>query len=201
MSFLKKLFGLSDSEPSKPTTYEEKSPYAPTEKLPIDDRFMKNFIENGGKFIYCENIDELKENFTLILEENNWFEKTATCFDMRLNNLLEENNVNCLDKSNPEFFFSFCEKLIAQDGSILLSSNQLKHHKPQELPKNMVVYATTSQIVENKSDGLQFIKKRYNKNYPTNITTVQHFKKTKENDFMHYGSVEKTLYLLLLEDL
>ena len=79
--------------------------------------------------------------------------------------------------------------------------HQIKQNKPQELPGNIVIIATTSQIIENKSDGLREIKKRYEKDYPTNITTIKYFEKAKEEDFLHYGSVAKSLYLLLLEDL
>jgi hypothetical protein len=65
----------------------------------------------------------------------------------------------------------------------------------------MVIYATTSQILANKSECLKHIKKKYDKAYPTNITAIKYFEKAKEEDFLHYGSVAKNLYLLLLEDL
>ena len=42
---------------------------------------------------------------------------------------------------------------------------------------------------------------KYEKDYPTNITTIKYFEKVKEDDFLHYGSSAKNLYLLLLEDL
>ncbi len=65
----------------------------------------------------------------------------------------------------------------------------------------MIVLATTSQMVANKSEGLRHIKNKYDKEYPTNITTIKYFEKVKEEDFLHYGSSHKNLYLLLLEDL
>ena len=99
------------------------------------------------------------------------------------------------------FLFATCENLIAEEGSILFSSSQIKQNKPNELPTNIIIYATTSQIVESTSDGLRMIKNKYLKNYPTNITTIKYFEKVKEDDFLHYGSSAKNLYLLLLEDL
>jgi hypothetical protein len=45
------------------------------------------------------------------------------------------------------------------------------------------------------------IKKKYDKDYPTNITTIKYFEKVQEEDFLTYGSCAKNLYLLLLEDL
>ena len=99
------------------------------------------------------------------------------------------------------FFFASCENLVADEGSVLFSSNQIRQKKPNELPDNIVILATTSQILESKSDGLRTIKKKYDKNYPSNITTIKYFEKAKDEDFLQYGSTAKNLYLLLLEDL
>mgnify|MGYP006051094841 FL=1 len=65
----------------------------------------------------------------------------------------------------------------------------------------MIVFATTSQIVNSKSDGMRRIKSTHEKNYPSNITAIKYFEEVKEQDFLHYGSCHKNLYLLLLEDL
>ena len=94
-----------------------------------------------------------------------------------------------------------CENLIAEEGSVLFSSKQIKQHKPNELPTNIIVIATTSQLIDSKSDGLSAIKKKYERDYPTNITTIKYFEKAKVEDFTQYGSSAKNLYLLLLENL
>ena len=99
------------------------------------------------------------------------------------------------------FFLTTCENLIANDGSLLISSKQIFEKKLPELPINFIVFATTSQIVENIGEGLRIIKNKNKKQIPTNITTIKHFKSLEEKDFMTYGSSSKNLYLLLLEDL
>lgn len=201
MSLFRKIFGSSNDTSKSDKEKEEKSPYTPEVKLPIDEMFMLNFKKNGGKFIYCENLEEVSDNFINILEENDWFEKNALCFDNRLVYLLDENKIGHDQNSDVSFTLLPCENLIADEGSILFSSNQFKHYKPNDLPTNMIVFATTSQLVGNKSDGLRFIKNRYDKEYPSNITTIKYFEEVKEEDFLHYGSCHKNLYLLLLEDL
>ena len=115
--------------------------------------------------------------------------------------MLDENKLNYNNITTPTFILAGCENLIAEDGAVLFSSNQIKQLKPNELPDNIIILATTSQIVENKSDGLRVIKKKYDKDYPTNITTIKYFEKAVEEDFLNYGSSAKNLYLLLLEDL
>ena len=199
MSLFRKLFGVTDSkeEEEKENIYNSQHD-AP--KVPVDERFMLNFKKNGGKFIYCENLDEVKEQFENILEENDWFESEVMCFEPKLYSLLDENRLEYSNAKNPIFLFASCENLIADEGSVFLSSNQLKQNKPNQLPSNIVIYATTSQIIESTSDGLRLIKKKYEKNYPTNITTIKYFDKAKEEDFLQYGSTPKNLYLLLLED-
>ncbi len=167
----------------------------------LDEQFIFNFKKNGGKFLYCENFEEVKEQLENILEENDWYEKEVLCFDPSLFSLLKENKLPYEQVTQPTFLFSTCENLIAEEGSILFSSKQIKQHKPNELPTNIVVLATTSQILEVKSDGLSAIKKKYERDYPTNITAIKYFEKAKEEDFTQYGSSPKNLYLLLLEDL
>ena len=159
------------------------------------------FKKNGGKFLYCENLNEVKDQFLNILEENDWFECEAMCFEPKLYSILDENKLHYDKPENPKFLFASCENLIADEGSVLFSSNQIKQNKPNELPINIIILATTSQILETKSDGLRVIKKKYDKDYPTNITTIKYFEKAQEEDFLQYGSTAKNLYLLLLEDL
>lgn len=200
MNIFKKIFGTQNENENQEKN-DAKSQFLPDEILPVDELFTFKFKENGGKFIYCLNINEVHENFENILEENDWFERDVCCFDTRLFNFLDENKLNYNNIQNPSFFFTSCENLIADEGSILFSSKQLKQFKIDELPANVVVFASTSQILMSKGDGLRSIKSKYDKEYPTNITAIKYFEKTSEDDFLNYGSCHKNLYLLLLEDL
>lgn len=178
MSLFRKIFGSSNDASDEENQSEYNTPKP--SNLPIDDLFTFNFKKNGGKFIYCENLNEVREQFENILEENDWFESEALCFEPKLYNLLDENKLSYTNPTEPKFFFASCENLIADEGSVLFSSNQIKQKKPNELPDNIVILATTSQILESKSDGLRVIKKKYDKDYPTNITTIKYFEKYKK---------------------
>lgn len=200
MSLFRKLFGSSNSSEDEEKESQNTN-FFPENNISVDERFIYNFKKNGGKFLYCENNEEVKDQFENILEENDWFESEVLCYDSKLYNLLDENKLSYTNPSQPKFLLSSCENLIAEEGSILFSSKQIKQHKPNELPTNIVVLATTSQILAMKSDGLSAIKKKYERDYPTNITAIKYFEKAKEEDFTQYGSSAKNLYLLLLEDL
>ncbi|WP_298147264.1 lactate utilization protein B/C [Flavobacterium sp.] len=197
MSIFKKFFNSSTDNSGETPGDDLTNLHA---GLTTDELFTLKFRKNGGKFLYCENMAEVKTHFEDILEENDWFEQEAMCFEPKLFSLLDENKIPHEKTVNPKFLLASCENLIAEEGSVLLSSNQIKHHKPQELPANFVIFATTSQLVQTKSDSLRTIKQRYDKNYPSNIMAFTYFEKSKEEDFLHYGSVAKNLYLLLLED-
>ncbi|WP_338407670.1 LUD domain-containing protein [uncultured Flavobacterium sp.] len=200
MSLFRKIFG-SNTPPSEEEKDNDYSKYTPDINAPLDEQFIYNFKKNGGKFLYCENEVEVKDHFENILEENDWFESEALCYDPELFSMLKENKITHHKPINPSFILANCENLIANEGSILFSSKQIKQHKPNELPTNIIVIAKTSQIIETKSDGLSVIKNKYISDYPTNITTIKYFEKVEEEDFTQYGSSAKNLYLLLLEDL
>jgi hypothetical protein len=200
MSLFRKFFGTGNESSDE----ERESEFSGSQAnflAPVDEKFTFNFKKNGGKFLYCENLTELKDQFENILEENDWFESEVVCYEPKLFSMLDENKLFYTNPSNPKFLLTSCENLIAKEGSILFSSNQIKQKKPNDLPSNIVVVATTSQIIESTSDGLRAIKKKYDKDYPNNITTIKYFEKAKEEDFLQYGSTAKNLYLLLLEDL
>lgn len=200
MSLFRKLFGTGNDASDEESQSEFNNTPSSFSLLPVDERFTYNFKKNGGKFLYCENLTEVKEQFLNILEENDWFECEALCYEQKLFSLLEENKLKYNAPAHPKFLLASCENLIAEDGSVLFSSNQIKQNRPDDLPNNIVVLATTSQILESKSDGLREIKKKYDKNYPSNITTIKYFEKAKDENFLQQGSVPKNLYLLLLED-
>ena len=201
MSLFRKIFGSGNDASENENQSEFNNTPSSFSQLPVDEKFTYNFKKNGGKFIYCENLNEVKEQFLNILEENDWFECDVLCFESKLFSMLDENKLTYTSINAPKFLFAGCENLIADEGSILFSSIQIKQNKPNDLPNNIIILATTSQILESKSDGLRVIKKKYDKEYPTNITTIKYFEKAKEEDFLQYGSSAKNVYLLLLEDL
>ena len=202
MSLFRKIFGSKSEHSVEELKPDRRGKYMPEVKLPIDERFTINFKANGGKFLYCENLNEVYTNLDHIITENNWEEKQVLLLDDNLQDKFKKSNLRPTKKiSESTFFLTTCENLIANDGSLLISSKQIFEKKLPELPFNFIVFATTSQIVENIGEGLRGIKSKNRQKIPTNITTIKHFKSGDEKDFLSYGSSAKNLYLLLLEDL
>ncbi len=201
MNIFRKILGLNkDSQDD--ITADERGKYMPDIKLPIDERFTINFKSNGGKFLYCENMSEVFYSLDQILLENDWYDKSVYLLDERLQEKFSEFELKSSKRAKgATYFLTTCEYLIADDGSLLISSNQIAEKKLHEIPSNFVIFATTSQLVENIGEGLRGIKGKNRDKIPTNITTIKHFKAAEDKDFLTYGSSSKNLYLLLLEDL
>ena len=203
MGLFDKLFGGGKKKVSKETA-ETRGLHMPDLNIPIDEKFTIHFRKNGGKFLYCDSDLEISQALKNIVIENNWQNNPFFVLNPALEDKFSKEGVSFTKKvKESEIFFTTCEHLIAQNGSILVCSNQLKEKKLNELPSNVIVFATTSQLVESIGEGLKKIKKKYSNSIPANITTLKHFQANEENsdDFLTYGSSSKNLYLLLLEDL
>ncbi len=203
MSLFRRIFSSKSKsdQKSKERHLENRSKYMPEIDLPIDESFMINFKRNGGKFLYCDNDDEVLDSFDKILLENDWYEKDVCSFDIGLEHKFSSFNLNYVKNASASFYFGTCEYLVADSGAILVSSNQLREKKLTELPDNFVILAATSQLVKSIGEGLKGIKEKNKNAIPSNITTIKDFEPQKEKDFLSYGSSSKNLYLLLLEDL
>ncbi len=203
MGLFAKLFGGGKKKVSK-ETMETRGQHMPDLQIPVDEKFTINFKHNGGKFLYCDSIEEVYSHLDNIIIENKWQDQTFFSMDKNLEDKFSRLEISYTDQPDKSLvFFTTCEHLIAQNGSILVCSHQLKERKLNELPSNLIVFATTSQLVESIGEGLKTIKKKYRDQIPANITTIKHFQPTEENsdNFLTYGSSSKNLYLLLLEDL
>ncbi len=179
--------------------------YLPKKDEYIEERFTKNFSENGGKFLYASTREECNDFFQKILDENNWNKKTILCFKKNLindffNDINFETNKTNL---NSNLLITGCEFLVAKDGSILVSAHQIKSYKIKDIPINIIVLAKTSQLSETVSKGLEGIRIKYSNNLPSNITSIKNFncEENEKLNFLTYGTSSKNLYLILLEDL
>ena len=195
MSFLKKVFNISKE------TSEEKSAKKQEVNLSLDDSFVHYFLEKGGKFLYCTKKEEIEFHLQNIIKENNWNE--LVCINKNISKIAKNLDVSIKSDINYSApFLTNCEHLIADNGDILFSSNQIKSKKLASLSEHFIVYASTSQLVKNTGEGLTGIKTNFKNNIPTNISAIKNYSIQKKDDnFLNYGnSNSKNLYLLLFED-
>lgn len=196
MNFFSNFFNKSSS---KEEFKSPESKFLPKKKAVIEERFILKFIENGGKFLYCESFSEVQENFDLILAENEWINQDILMIKSELKKQFNLTNNFSSSLEETKCFVTDCENLIASDGSILISSNQINEKKLNEFPDNFIILSDTMKLKNTISEGLSEIKSK-SKNIPTNITTIKNFNVIKgDKDFLRYGTSSKNLYLILLE--
>ena len=196
MNFFSKFFKKSfpKEEPKNP-----ESKFLPKKKAVIEERFILKFIENGGKFLYCENLGEVQQNFDLIIKENEWTSTDLLLINKNLKNQYGLVNDFSSSLEETKCFVTDCENLIANDGSILISSNQIHEKKLNEFPESLIILSETRKLKNTISEGLSEIKSK-SKNIPTNISTIKNFNViSQDKDFLSYGTSSKNLYLILLE--
>ena len=203
-NFFKSFFRIKkkeDETKEKELDYK----YLPKKDEYIEERFTKNFSENGGKFLYASTSEECNDFFQKILDENNWNKKTILCFKRNLiNDFFDDINFETNKTNlNSNLLITGCEFLVAKDGSILVSAHQIKSYKIKDIPVNIIVLAKTSQLSETVSKGLEGIRIKYSNNLPSNITSIKNFncEENEKLNFLTYGTSSKNLYLILLEDL
>ena len=199
MKFFNSLFkGNPSKKKSKEDQEHEQSKFMPKVKIAIEERFIINFIDNGGKFLYSENYNELNKNLDLILKENSWVKEDLLITDNKIKSNYKLPNSIKVNQENSKCFVTDCENLIADDGSILISSNQIEEKNLSDFPSNLIILSETTKFKNSIGEGLAEIKSK-SKKIPSNITTIKNFQISQEKDFLSYGTSAKNLYLILLE--
>jgi|TARA_B100001105_G_scaffold87836_1_gene69687 hypothetical protein len=199
LKFFNNLFkGNPRTNKSKEDQEREQSKFMPKVKVAIEERFIINFIDNGGKFLYSENYNELNENLSLILKENNWIKEDLLIINNKIKSNYKLPNSIKVNQENPKCFVTDCENLIANDGSVLISSNQIEEKNLSGFPNNLIILSDTKKFKNNIGEGLAEIKSK-SKKIPSNITTIKNFHISQEKGFLSYGTNAKNLYLILLE--
>lgn len=141
-----------------------------------EEVFAEAFIKLGGKFIFCENEQELLDNINILYENSGW--KQLLCADERLLKIFHNRKIDIVLAADPEkegadACITGCEMLVARTGSILLSSGQnMGRTAPVYYPVH-IVFAYANQVVYDIEDGFNALKKKYGNDLPSmiNLTT------------------------------
>jgi L-lactate dehydrogenase complex protein LldG len=141
-----------------------------------EELFAEAFIALGGKFVFCDNEQDLMDNINALYENRAW--QQLLCADERLLKLFNNNKIDVVTAADPEAekanaCITGCEMLIARTGSVLLSSHQnMGRVAPVYYPVH-IVFAYANQVVYDIEDGFAAIKKKYGKDLPSmiNLTT------------------------------
>ena len=171
----------------------KKSVYLPEQRETIELSFVKKFTSNGGKFLYCENEEELKMNFHNILIENKISISEVFSNENSIGDYFQLSN----EIFDPKALVINCEFLISDQGSVMVSNHQILNKKLDQLPEILIIIAKTSDFKIDVSDAMSAIKNKYVKSIPSNITNIHPTNAKINSNFISYKRTSKELYLLL----
>ena len=159
----------------------------------LDYKFAQLFTTSGGFFNYCGDEAEALHTLNQIVKIEGV--SNVFCCDEDLQNFLNVTKThftNTLDINNDAAFIT-CEFLIAFDGRIMLSANNILQYHSSRLPEKIIIMANVSQIVSNLNEAMMKIKRRGNVRNLTSISGSQSKLDSPNQD-------NSKLFLLLLED-
>lgn len=193
MKILKKFVGKLFNQPEEDEDQNFIKLGEQLKNADLDYKFAQLFTHSGGFFNYCADEAEALQTLNHILKIEDI--KSVFCWDHDLKNFL--NVVHIPYTTELELFndcaFITCEYLIAYDGRIMLSHNNILHYHSSRLPEKIIIMANVSQIVTNLNDAMGKIKRNGN---IRNLTSI-----SGGNSKLDTANKDNTkLFLLLLED-
>lgn len=148
---------VPDDEVSEPAPEVEPEPVTYTDDE-LDIAFADRFTQAGGKFVYCESLAELVAQFRDLMGDQGW--SSVFSWEPRLINLFEDRGVDEDVIENQvehraDIALSFCQALIAANGSILLSKEQATRRTLNVFPSVHVIVADVGQLRRDVPEALQ----------------------------------------------
>ncbi|KQS93400.1 MULTISPECIES: LUD domain-containing protein [Chryseobacterium] len=192
MSLFKKIVSKLTNQPENDEKQSLEKLGDSLKNADLDYKFAQLFTHSGGFFNYCADEAEALQTLNQIVKiegVNNIF-----CCDKDLQNFLNVVKTNFtpeLQHANDAAFIT-CEYLIAFDGRIMLSANNILHYHSSKLPEKIIIMANVSQIVSNLNDAMGKIKRNGNIKNLTSISGGQ--------NKLDATAPNNKLFLLLLED-
>lgn len=159
----------------------------------LDYKFAQLFTHSGGFFNYCADESEALQTLNQIIKIEHISD--VFCYDPDLKNFLDVIKTSYSEQltENNDAAFITCEYLIAFDGRIMLSHNNILHYHSSRLPSKIIIMANVSQIASNLNEAMMKVKRAGNLKNLTSISGSQSKLDTPNKD-------NTKLFLLLLED-
>ena len=156
----------------------------PTDDLDIC--FAEEFSRLLGKFAFCINEDDLVNQLTVLIKENNW--NKIYCIEKHLMPLVSKSSQGLINQTNLEkcdASITACEYLVARTGSIVMSSAQQSGRTVSVYAPVHICIAYSDQLVYDIKEGIQLMKQKYENRLPSMITLATGPSRT--------ADIEKTL--------
>lgn len=170
----------------------------------LDVLFAGQLSAVSGNFVFCEDEIQLIENLLDLAEKNNW--RRIYAWETGLQSLLSKYEFPFYSTDteflNADLGITFCEALVARNGSVLVSNGTAAGRRLSIYPHIHVVIAYTSQLVLDLKDGFKLLKEKYPENMPSMVSNITGPSRTAdiEKTLVLGAHGPKELYVFLLEN-
>ena len=151
----------------------ESNVYAAPPEDTLAEAFARQFTQQQGQFVYCDNQYDCIDKLISLIEMRRW--KHVFCWEDEIQQLLRDSGIGFNDKKEQlekvQAGITGCEALIARTGSILVSSSR-NSRTLTIWPPTHIVISKMSQLVMELKDGLHVLKNRYGKNMPSMLSYI-----------------------------
>ncbi|MEO6909086.1 MAG: LUD domain-containing protein [Abditibacteriaceae bacterium] len=157
--------------------------------------FASNSEALKTEFIICENEQELMEKLKALQLECNW-QKIAShkstftekvLLDLALPVTFTDGGYEVANLENSDVGITECDALIAQTGTVLVTTQSAGGRALSVLPPHHVVLARREQLLPDLTAAYTLLHQRYEKNFPTTISLITGPSRT--------GDIERILVL------
>jgi len=138
---------------------------------PLDITFAEQFTQLQGKFIFCNNVAEMKINLQQLIKKEKW--NSIFCSDPSLLQVFNQQGFPATQANNLpncDVSITTCEVLVARTGSMVLSAAQTNGRTASVYAPIHICIAHTNQLVYDVKDALLFMQEKYTNNLPSLIT-------------------------------
>jgi L-lactate dehydrogenase complex protein LldG len=194
---------IEKTEPPFPIVDMESEVYEEMTE-PLDITFAEEFVKAAGKFVFCESEDEFISILQSFILDKNW--PLLYCSDPLLQKILKQGGIpyQCEPEAITEAGIGItrCECFVARLGSVMVSSRLSPGRKIIAFPEIHLVVGTTSQLVPDVKQAIQYLRKKYNDNYPSLVSFITGPSRTAdiEKTLVMGAHGPRELYVFLIDD-
>jgi len=171
-------------------------------KAGLDIEFAENFIRNGGKFVYCEGIQEAVDSIRFFTQQENW--DKIYCAEETLQRILTHAGLPFTDNPNElivrKVGMTTCDFLIAQTGSIVFSTQSASGRRFFSALDTQIVIGTVAQIQPDLKSAFKLIKEKFTIKMPSMFSIMNGLSRIEDIDGdIQQGLGTKQLFLFLID--
>jgi len=138
----------------------------------VDELFATEFIQLGGKFIYCANEAEMHANIIQLIDQQNW--KQVLSSDATTLNHVNKLSPQAITTMTPEnstadACITLCDCAVARTGSFLFSSKQMMGRTAPVFYPAHIVVLYSDQIVLDIQHAIDYVKEHNPDGLPSMI--------------------------------